>query len=109
MNIRDANDINQLLNYLLRRPTGSAPYARDAAVRLANHAYATLHAGLDGDDVALAWRDLEDLVADEAEEQIEAAVTRTLDQQARYDAALEDRAPTVMVTREGSTPAEDPT
>lgn len=85
MNITEANAVNKLLSYFLRRPEGSASDALSAAIWLADRARAALHAGLDGTDVELNWRDIEDLIDDEVEALIDGDVMR-----ADVDAVAED-------------------
>jgi hypothetical protein len=59
--IRDASDVNVLLDHLLGRArTGagappSADQVRDAAVRLADAAHAKLQTGVRGSNVLAAW------------------------------------------------------
>lgn len=64
MNISEANDLNNVLRFLLHGndgrgddgPTpGSSTLARESAVRLAERAHTALHAGYNGEAVALAW------------------------------------------------------
>lgn len=73
MTIGEARAVNDLLEYFLRHPNSMAVSARNAAVLLAQHARATLRAGLDGSDVEVFWRDLEDLIEDAVLEEMEEA------------------------------------
>lgn len=71
MTITEANALNKVLAYWLRLPKGSSATAKTAAMWLADRARTAIGAGLDGADINLRWRDLEDLVEDEAKALLE--------------------------------------